>query len=345
MSNKRELTRAEIVRQRRNERAAKEITQTAQQALKPMVKVTSRTPTIPINSVVSKRVQKTRRFNLSLGLPEVHLPKPKFSFPAFPRLQFRANWRLTSFIIALVLGVAIYLLLTLPYFYVPQATILGNNRITREEINAVTGVTGQSIFTIQTDEVQNRVLMNYPELLSAQVNVYLPNHVYVTVVERQPVLLWQQNEGYTWIDSTGVAFRPRGFAEGLILVNAIDTPPTGIPSENSPTPYMQKELVDAITLLSTVVPAGSTLTYTSADGLGWTDSRGWVVAFGESAHDMPLKIRIYQSLVDSLIASRKVPQFISVVHPDAPFYRMTESPIVENTVDEVITDESTTIDE
>ena len=335
MSNKRELTRAEIVRQRRNERAAKEITQTAQQALKPMVKVNSRTPTIPINSVASKRVQKTRRFNLSLGLPDFHLPKPKFSFPAFPRIQFRANWRLVSFITALVLGIAIYLLLSLPYFYVPQATVLGNNRITREEINSVTGVIGQSIFSVQSDEVQSRVLMNYPELLSAEVNVYLPNHVYVTVVERAPVILWQQNEGYTWIDSTGVAFRPRGFAEGLILVNAIDTPPTGVSSENSPTPYMQKDLVDAITLLSTVVPAGSTLTYTSADGLGWTDSRGWVVAFGESAHDMPLKIRVYQSLVDSLTASRKTPIYISVVHPDAPFYREAE----------VIIDESATAEE
>jgi|SRR5688572_21384319 len=334
MTNKSELTRAEIVRRRRNERAAKEITQTAQQALKPMVKVTSRTPTMPINTVMPKRAQKTRRFNLSLGLPEIHFPKPNFTLPRF---RFQANWRLTSLIIALVLGVVIYLGLSLPYFYVPQATVLGNTRITREEINAVLGVTGQSIFTVQPDEVQKLVLMNYPELLSAEVNVYLPNHVYVTVTERVPVILWQQGQGYTWIDSTGVAFRPRGFADGLVLVNAIDTPPTGTPSVTdslTPTPYMQEELVDAIIALYPLVPANTILTYTLADGLGWTDPRGWVAAFGTTAHDMPLKIRVYQSLVDTLTAGRRTPEYISVVHPEGPFYRMAETNSEEVVIEE-----------
>ena len=99
--------------------------------------------------------------------------------------------------------------------------MLGNNRLTREEIEAVTGVIGQSIFTVQPDEVATRLRMNYPELLSAQVNVYLPNHVYVTVTERQPVILWQQDGGYTWIDATGVAFRPRGVGDGTCARAAV----------------------------------------------------------------------------------------------------------------------------
>lgn len=321
MSNKRELTRAEIVRQRRNERAAKEMTQIAKQATKPMVKVTSRTPTIPMNVYSPTKQKQKRRFNLSLGLPEMHFPKPKFALPNF---RINTNWRITSFVIALILGSALYFLLTLPYFYVPQATVLGNQRITREEINAVSGVVGASIFTVQSDEVQKNILMNYPELLSAEVNVYLPNHVYVTVTERVPVILWQQNGGYTWIDSTGVAFRPRGIAENLMFVNAIDTPPAGVAVENNPTPYMQKDLVDAITLLSSVKPADATLTFSLTDGLHWQDSRGWTAAFGTSSHDMPLKIRVYQSLVDSLTATRKTPIYINVIHPDAPFYRMAE---------------------
>lgn len=330
MSNKRELTRAEIVRLRRNERAAKEIAQTAQQAVKPMVKVTSRTPTIPINSALPKRTKKMRRFNLSLGLPEIHFPKPNwkinwkptFSRPSLP--NFNPNWRYASIAIAILLSLSIYLAFSLPYFYIPQATVLGNNRITRDEINVVSGVVGQSIFMVQPDEIQKNIEMNFPELLSVQVNVYLPNHVYITIVERTPVILWQQNEGYTWIDSAGVAFRPRGIVDNLILVQAIDTPPAGNADENNLAPYMQKELVDAITLLSSVVPADSTLTYSSAEGLNWKDSRGWLVSFGTTANDMPLKIRVYQSLVDTLIAQRKAPIYINVVHPDGPFYRMGE---------------------
>lgn len=321
MRNKRELTRAEIVRQRRNERAAKEMAHIAQQAAKPMVKVTSRTPTIPINVYSPPRKTQKRRFNVSLGLPEIHLSKPNIALPNF---RLNANWRFVSLITALLLGITLYGLFALPYFYVPQATVLGNNRLTREEINAVSGVTNQSIFFIQPEEVQKNILMNYPELISAEVKVYLPNHVYITIAERTPLILWQQNGGYTWIDATGVAFRPRGVAENLLVVNAIDTPPAGIPADNGPTPYIQKDLVDAITLLSSVKPADATLTFSLADGLHWRDPRGWVAAFGSSAHDMPLKIRVYQALVDSLIASRKIPSYINVVHPDAPFYRMTE---------------------
>ena len=163
MSEKRETSRAELVRKRRNERAIKELTQTRERALKPAVKVTSRTPTVPL--VMPKQKEK-RRFNIALGVPEFHLSKPKFSMP-----RFHANWRLASFIIVLLLGAAIYLALTLPYFTVPVATVLGNNRLTREEINSVLGVTGQSIFTVKPEEVRVRLLTNYPELQSAQVSV------------------------------------------------------------------------------------------------------------------------------------------------------------------------------
>jgi hypothetical protein len=56
-------------------------------------------------------------------------------------------------------------------------------------------------------------------------------------------------------------------------------------------------------------------------GLGWKDSRGWDSFFGATAQDMPLKVRVYQSLVDSLTRRGIIPSFISVMYPDAPFYR------------------------
>lgn len=318
MSEKRRLTRAEIVRRRRAERMTRELEQTTQRALKPMVPVTTRTPAVSAPAV-PKRREHRRRYHAALGLPAIRIGTPKLHIP---RLQ--PGWRLASALIALALGALIYLALTLPYFYIPAATVLGNNRLTREEINAALGVSGQSIFTVQPQDLKARLLMTYPELLSAEVKVYLPNHVYVTVMERKPVIFWQQEgEGYTWVDASGVAFRPRGFVEGLIPVIALDEPPAGVASNPlSPTPYVQKELVDAILALAPLVPAGSTLTFDSVHGLGWTDPRGWRVVFGVGAHDMPLKIRVYQSLVDSLTARRITPQFISVQFADAPYYRI-----------------------
>lgn len=332
MSDKRNLTRAEQVRQRRAQRTATELQQAAKQATKPMVKVSSRTPTIPLMAAPKKQ---ERRFNIALGLPEFHLKKPKLSLPKFsmPRMpRFHANWRLGALILALVFITALVLAFQLPYFYIPSAYVFGNTRILSEEINGIIGVSNQNIFTIQPDELERRLRLNYPELTSAQVDVYLPNYVYVTVTERQPVILWQQDGGFTWIDGTGVAFRPRGEAAGLVIVNAVDAPPAGVNTSTdpySPPPFIQKEYVDAALALSPLVPAGSTLTYTAADGFGWTDSRGWKVVFGTSAHDMPLKIRVYQALVDSLAQRGKTPEFISVVHPDGPYYRMAEATNLE----------------
>ena len=333
MSDKRELSRAELVRQRRAQRTLKEMQQTTQRALKPIATVTSRAvPTRPV--IKPKRVDenRSRRFNVALGLPEIHLHKPNIAMP-----RLRGNWRLASFFIAILLGTAIYFALTLPYFHVPSATVLGNNRLSREELDSVLSVTGQSIFMVQPDEVAARLRMNYPELASAKVNVYLPNHVYVTVTERQPVILWQQDSGYTWIDPTGVAFRPRGEAAGLVSVIGLTTPPAGIASLDdpfSPLPFLQKELVDAILVLSPNVPAGSTMIFDPTYGLGWNDSRGWQAFFGTSARDMALKIRVYQSLVDSLASRGRIPVFISVVYPDAPFYRMANVEVQEVTVED-----------
>ena len=335
MNRKRELTRAELARQRRAQRAAKELEQTSQRALKPITPVTSRA--VPTYSVIKpKRVGNSRRFNIALGLPEIHLHKPTITMP-----RLRPGWRLASFFIAILLSTAIYLALTLPYFHVPNITLLGNNRLTREEIEAVLGVTGQSIFAVQPDILATRLRMNYPELASVEVNAYLPNHVYVTVTERQPVLLWQQGEGFTWIDPAGVAFRPHGTASALVPVIGLAVPPAGsAPADDpfSPPPYMQKELVDAILVLAPNVPTGATMIFNSTDGLGWTDSRGWMAFFGTSAYDMPLKIRVYQSLVESLVGRGKFPEFISVVYPDAPFYRMAETEVQTEIQDVTVDD-------
>lgn len=326
MSDRRELSRAELVRRRRAQRTLNEFEQTARRAPKPIVPVTSRTSTLAVTSKL-RRVAKPRRFNVALGLPGILLHRPSISIP-----RLHANWRIISGIIALLLGTTIYLALTLPYFFVPAATVLSNNRLSTEEINAVLGLTGQSIFIVQPQDVETRLLMNYPELLSAEVNVYLPNHVYVTVSERQPVILWQIGEGYTWIDQAGVAFRPRGFVDALVPVIALDEPPRGAGLDAlGPPPYMQKELVDAILALSPLVPAGSTMTFDSDEGLGWADPRGWKVSFGTSAIDMPLRMLVYQSLVDSLKARGRLPEIINVVHADAPFYRLADNAIEDST--------------
>jgi hypothetical protein len=194
----------------------------------------------------------------------------------------------------------------------------------------VMSVTGQPIFTLMPSDLGTRLRLNYPELLSANVTLGLPNTVTVKVVERKPVILWQQGNGYTWIDATGVAFRPRGAVDGLIQVAALGsltTPPHGVPSQTdplSPIPYLSADLVKAIQALAPSVPQGASLVYDPQYGLGWSDGRGWQAFFGSSAKDMALKLQVYESLVTSLTQQGIAPAFISVQYANAPYYRMSQ---------------------
>jgi cell division protein FtsQ len=321
MSEKRELSRAEQVRLRRAKQNTQRINQAVERAHRPSTVVTRR-PTGIVGSYVSQKhkrqQQVNRRFNIAIGLPDVRLHAP-----TLPRLQ--PGWRLASFFLTLILGAAIYLVWTLPYFRVTESQVTGNARLSTAEINAVLAITGQPAFALLPDDLATRLRLNYPELASAEVKVGFPNQVYVSVTERQPVILWQQGEGYTWVDATGVAFRPRGEAPGLIHVVGLATPPAGASALDdplSPPSYISRELVAAVQLLAPNVPAGTQMIYDGRYGLGWTDSRGWRVFFGSDAKNMALKLRVYQSLVDSLTSRGLFPVFINVVHADAPYYRM-----------------------
>lgn len=337
MSERRPLTRAEIVRRRRAERMDKELETAARRALKPMAKVTSRAPMTP--SASTPTPAKSRRFDAALPFPGFRLSKPKFKAPnlRLPHIRFRhTNWRYVSIGLAVALGALLYFAFTLPYFYIPAASVFGNRRLTQEEINAALGVSGESVFFVQPQELQMRLLAAYPELQLAEVRVDLPNRVYVTVVERQPVIFWEQEgEGYTWVDASGVAFRPRGLETGLIHVIALDTPPAGIAEDPfSPTPYVKQELVDAILTLAPLVPQNAALTFDSIHGLGWDDPRGWRAVFGIGAQDMPMKMRVYQALVDSLLSRGVTPALVSVKFVDAPYYRLLyDRSAEENVVD------------
>jgi cell division septal protein FtsQ len=78
----------------------------------------------------------------------------------------------------------LYLAYNLPYFRVLQAQIVGNEMLSPQEINSAMGIVNQPIFTLKPAELETRLRLNFPELVSAQVAVELPNLVSVSLVER-----------------------------------------------------------------------------------------------------------------------------------------------------------------
>jgi hypothetical protein len=322
MSEKRSMSRAETVRSRRRQQVQKRTVKLSQPIARPLPAITSRESYTVLESANQSRTR--RRYQTVFSLPGIQIHMPTITMP-----RLEAGWRLLSFLISLLLGSALYAAWTLPMFRTDIAQVTGNQRVKSDEINVVLDSAGQPIFSLLPSELERRIRINYPEVSSAKVSLALPNVVSVYITERQPVILWQENNAYTWIDENGIAFRPRG-PEGpdkLIGVNALATPPHGQPSADdplSPAPYISEDMVKAIQFLAPNVPSDSMLTYDPRYGLGWVDSRGWQAYFGSESKDMSMRWLVYQSLVNSLLKRGIYPVFISVQYSNAPYYRLSQ---------------------
>jgi cell division septal protein FtsQ len=244
---------------------------------------------------------------------------------SIPRPQL--GWRLLSFVIVAALGTALYFVFNHPKWRVVEAQVTGNQILTPADVNSTLNVAGQPIFLLIPADLESRLRLAYPELVSVKVTVTMPNLVSVQIAERQPLIRWEQGNGYAWISEDGVAFRPRGEMLGLIPVVALSAPPVEgnvSPDPLTPAPFISTEMVQALKGLVGHVPPGTPILYDAAFGFGWNDPGGWRVYFGTSASDVELKMRVYESMVSSLTQRGIRPALINVTYPTAPYYRMSE---------------------
>lgn len=337
MSERKPSPRSETVRQRRFEQTRQQqeqqpTFQRKPRASRPQKKRTKtqsgyrELPPITARGVVNdfaiERRKKAgkRRFNAVFGLPATRTL-------SLPQIQISLGWRLLSFFLVLLFGTALYLAWTLPEFRVSAAQVTGNQRIPADEINGTLALGGRPVFLLTPAKIREQTLRAYPELASVEVSISLPNIVTLHVTERQPLIQWQQEDVYTWVDESGTAFRPRGEVPGLILVQALGSPPAlSTPDDGSlaPAPLITVEMVRAFKALAAYVPPGTPITYDPTTGLSWRDGRGWQAIFGFGEEDMAAKALVYQSIVDWLTQSGIRPVLINVAYLDAPFYRLEQ---------------------
>jgi cell division protein FtsQ len=317
MSEKKDITRAAEVRLRREKESHQRTKRAVRHATRAMPPVTTRERPMPASSRRRRAQNTRRRFQVALPIPSddvrtLSIPRPRFGSRAI------------SFILAAILGTALYLAYNLPNFRVLQAQIAGNEMLSSQEINSAMGVVNQPIFTLKPADLETRLRLNFPELVSVHVTVALPNLVSVKLVERHPVIRWEQGGGYTWIAEDGVAFRPRGEMPELIYVVAEGAPTLDLRASDplNPVPFISMEMVRALKGLGGHVPPGMVVIYNPSYGFGWNDPRGWRVYFGTSADDVELKMRVYESMVNSLTQRGIRPAMINVTYPTAPYYRM-----------------------
>ena len=261
----------------------------------------------------------------------------ELQIPALPNLQL--GWRLISgAVLALSLAV-VFSFTSLSTFQISAIHLIGAERLSAEAVLSQVDLAGKSIIQVQPEEVRARVEEQFPGVKQVSVAVNLPASVTISVEERIPLILWEQNTTAYWIDAEGVMFPVFGEAEVAQSVIATGDPPptpevfsadlddtTGEISHLLEVRYPRTttNFVEAVLSLKDHVPEGTTLQYDPQFGLGWRDPSGWLVYFGQDTNNIEIKLAEYQTIVQEISKQNINPTLISLEFLHAPYYRVEQ---------------------
>ncbi len=127
------------------------------------------------------------------------------------RWMHRGLWGLLALA---VLGAGLALWLTVDArFYVYDVQIVGNRRLSHQEIFEASGLRGLHILWARSSVIESRILEALPSLESVEAGCRLPSECTISVVERRPRVLWDERSAVSgelwWIDEEGAVFLVR----------------------------------------------------------------------------------------------------------------------------------------
>lgn len=200
-------------------------------------------------------------------------------------------------------------------FYVFHADVVGTARLSPEEIFGASGLQGLHILWARPAEIETRLMATFPTIESAEVACGLPAACAISVVERQPRMVWDEGGQLWWIDAQGFVFAATdALSEGWTV--------------QGPLPRDENErLVDDVRvalaeLWASGVEVSQTLRYVPGRGLVLTDGRGWRIILGQGT-GMAGRLRVAEWLATDLQARGVTPRFIDVRFRGAPYYSLT----------------------
>lgn len=224
------------------------------------------------------------------------------------------NWRYMSGLLVATLSLIAVMMLRSDIFVVKGIAVSGTTYLDTREIFRYTGIADHHVLEIDPEAVRQS-LEEIPTIAEAEITLgWPPDMIRIRIVERQPVLVWDQNSVEAWIDIHGrVLTAPPEDRPDLLRVVT-----RGIEEPISVNDQIAQEIVDGARQLKELVPGESRLRYDPFLGLGFRDTRGWEAWFG-SGRDMPVKILVYRRMVDDLLGRDITPSVVNVSNPDRPY--------------------------
>lgn len=309
------MSRADAVRARRSQRRSGAVVERAEQAKVAVPRMVARNPGVERRLAAERGREPRRRHYLKLADAGAEL-----RLPVLPSVQ--VGWRAISGLLVAGCLAALFFMSTAGAFQVSSVELIGAQRLNASVIDTALRISGSSIFSVQPDKLLSVLRDQFPELERVSVSVGLPAKVAVRVVERQPVLAWEQAGLTVWVDAAGIAFSPLDSGDTLIHVAALEAPPALHKDQYGRHQLIRPEMVSAIQTLAQIAPAGAPLIYDPSLGFGWTDPGGWQAFFGQDGTDIVQRMAVYRSILTELAARRLIPTLISVAQLHAPYFRM-----------------------
>jgi cell division septal protein FtsQ len=257
-----------------------------------------------------------RTYDSALSLPAVaRMPARAIAQPLAGLLQGKTGLILGLVLLGLLAASLGYWLFLTDDFYVYEITVQGNRLVSADEIFAASGLYEMSIFWVNPRQAAGTVA-GLPGILSAEVHRALPNRVTITVVEREPQVVWQR-AGTRWlVDEQGTVLTAQtGPGDGLVI------------EDQGSNPLHPGDQVDAAAVagarqLQGLLPELSAVRYTPQTGLSFRHSLGCDIHLG-SGTDMAEKVAIMQALVEQLAASGEHPEYIDLRFKGSPCYKLS----------------------
>ena len=211
---------------------------------------------------------------------------------------------------------------TSPEYVVQSVTVEGSKVLSLDQANAIAGVQGANIFTVDASAVQARLAEKAALLKGVKVETRLPNNVIIHVQERKPATVWVIGDGTPLLASddhvvVGYATTLQGFVTIFDRGPMTDTLEIG-----KPLPVHKADAADTAQQIYLTLPEASGLQlrqmeWSPDDGVTAITASGQRIEFG-TGEQLDQKIKIVQAVVEQWEKSGQAWTALDVRSVDRP---------------------------